>query len=145
MARTKKSATKKPHKKSVNSPPTPFPNTGNERVPPGATKAAADRPRNPGGGAPGSGAGPRHAAGDPGSPNESYEASESNEPLADEAPPDLDSLEEGPPYAGPSGGAVGGTPAQGRSSGGTTHRGISPGSTHRGDSTIGTDPDSGAE
>ncbi|HEV3081303.1 MAG TPA: hypothetical protein VGY66_16095 [Gemmataceae bacterium] len=57
----------------------------------------------------------------------------------------MDSLEEGPPYAGLSGGAVGGTPAQGRSSGGTTHRGISPGSTHRGDSTIGTDPDSGAE
>src|SRR5437667_358743 len=93
MARTKKSGTKKPHKKSINSPAIPFPNTGNEPIPPGATKAAADRPRNPGGGAPGSGAGPRHAADDPGSTNESYEASESNEPLADGRPPELIWLE----------------------------------------------------
>jgi hypothetical protein len=54
-------------------------------------------------------------------------------------------LEEDPPFAGISGGAVGGSPAEGRSSGGTTHRGISSGSSHRGDSTIGTDPDSGSE
>jgi len=46
-------------------------------------------------------------------------------------------LEEGPPYAGISGGAVGGTPAEGRTSGGKTHRGLKPGGVHRGDSTIG--------
>ena len=132
MARAKKSKTH-------------LPNTGNEPIPPGATKAAADRPKNPGGGAPGSGAGPRHAADDPGSTNESYEASESNEPLAEAARDDENPLEEGPPYAGISGGAVGGTPAEGRSTGGTTHRGIRPGGSHRGDSTIGADPDSDTE
>src|SRR5207245_8532683 len=72
MARAKKSKTH-------------LPNTGNEPIPPGATREAADRPRNPGGGAPGSGGGPRHAAADPGSPDESYEATDSNQPLA-EAP-----------------------------------------------------------
>ena len=50
-----------------------------------------------------------------------------------------------PPYAGHSGGAVGGTPAGGRARGGRTHSGLRPGGVHRGDSTIGTDPDSGAE
>jgi hypothetical protein len=45
--------------------------------------------------------------------------------------------EDGVPYSGPSGGAVGGTPAGGRASGGAVHGGITPGSSHRGDSTIG--------
>ena len=58
---------------------------------------------------------------------------------------DRDNEETSPPYAGPSGGAVGGTPAQGRSSGGKVHRGIAPGGVHRGDSTIGTDPNSGTD
>ena len=49
--------------------------------------------------------------------------------------------EEGP-YAGPSGGAVGGTPAEGRAEGGKTGRGIAPGGSKRGDSTIGGDPNS---
>lgn len=44
------------------------------------------------------------------------------------------------PYAGPSGGAVGGTPAQKRVSGGRQGGGIAPGGVHRGDSTIGSDP-----
>jgi hypothetical protein len=133
MARAKKSKTQ-------------FPNTGNEPIPPGATREAADRPRNPGGGAPGSGAGPRHAAADPGSPDESYEATDSNQPLA-EAPvaDEPDPLEEGPPFSGNSGGAVGGTPAQGRSSGGRMKRGIDPGGSHRGDSTVGADPESSAD
>jgi hypothetical protein len=48
--------------------------------------------------------------------------------------------EDEPGYAGPRGGAVGGTPAQGRASGGRVRRGIAPG-THRGDSTVGSDPD----
>src|SRR5688572_13047732 len=54
------------------------PNTGSEEIPPGATRAAADRPMHRGGGAPGSGAGPRHAAGDEGSPEEEYGPAESN-------------------------------------------------------------------
>jgi hypothetical protein len=97
-------------------------------------------------GAPGSGAGSRHAAGDPGSPNEEFGATESNQPLAEESiSEELEPEEKGPPYAGPKGGAVGGTPAEGRSSGGRTGHGIKPGGVHRGDSTIGTDPYSGTE
>jgi hypothetical protein len=46
-------------------------------------------------------------------------------------------VEGGVPYSGPSGGAVGGTPAGGRASGGNVRHGIAPGGTHRGDSTIG--------
>ena len=48
--------------------------------------------------------------------------------------------EGGAPYAGPTGGAVGGTPARGRAKGGATHSGIAPEGTHRGDSTIGSEP-----
>jgi hypothetical protein len=66
-------------------------------------------------------------------------------PALEEEVEEEDALEKGPPYAGISGGAVGGTPAQGRSSGGHSGRGISPHGVHRGDSTIGTDPESGAE
>jgi hypothetical protein len=127
MARRKKSPTLS----------TPMPNTGSEPIPPGATTRAADRPRDPGGGPPGSGAGPRHATNDPESPDESYEATDSNEPLAEPPVDEPDRLESGPPFAGPSGGAVGGAPAEGRSKGGTTHRGFAPGESHRGDSTIG--------
>jgi hypothetical protein len=117
-----------------------------KRIPPGATRKAANEPLNPSGGLPGSGAGPRHAAGDPGSPNESFEATDSNEPIADDSfPEESEPEQQGPPYAGPSGGAVGGTPAEGRSSGGRTGHGIKPGGVHRGDSTIGTDPESGTE
>jgi hypothetical protein len=45
--------------------------------------------------------------------------------------------EGGVPYSGPSGGAVGGTPAGGRASGGHVRHGIRPGGSQRGDSTIG--------
>jgi hypothetical protein len=45
-----------------------------------------------------------------------------------------------PPYAGHSGGAVGGSPAEGRSSGGTIHGGLAPGGVHRGDSIVGSNP-----
>jgi hypothetical protein len=45
-----------------------------------------------------------------------------------------------PPYAGHSGGAVGGSPAEGRSSGGTIHGGLAPGGVHHGDSTVGSNP-----
>src|SRR5262245_15594861 len=43
-------------------------------------------------------------------------------------------------YGGISGGAVGGTPAEGRAKGGHSRRGLAPGP-HRGDSTVGADPD----
>jgi hypothetical protein len=116
------------------------PNAENEPIPPGATAAAADRPIHRGGGAPGSGAGPRHATNDPGSPDETYEAVDSNDPLAEPELDELDALEEGPPYAGISGGAVGGSPAEGRSSGGHVERPIYVENSHRGDSTIGSRP-----
>jgi len=130
------SAKKKPRKKAGR--------PAREDIPPGATRKAFHRPLDPGGGPPGSGAGPRHAAGDPGSDIETTGRGDIDE-NAVLSPEEEDALEKGPPYAGVSGGAVGGTPAQVRSSGGRTHRGIAPGGVHRGDSTIGTDPHSGAE
>ena len=79
-------------------------NEGTEAVPPGATTRAADRTRNPGNkparGAPGSGAGPRHAANDPGSPDESYEATDTNDPLAEPLPDVATPMEKGPPFGG---------------------------------------------
>jgi hypothetical protein len=98
------------------------PNTGNEEIPPGATSRAADRPIHRGGGPPGSGAGPRHAADDPGSPDEEYDAVDSNDPAADGTLIDQDAPleEEEQAYSGPAGGAVGGTPANKRATGGLT-------------------------
>ena len=112
-------------------------------IPPGATEEAFDEPRNPAGGPPGSGAGDRHMAGQTGAElaagpdgptyndfsytGDSEAESEEPEPVA---------------YGGPSGGAVGGTPAGGRATGGTLrgHQGLDPGGVHRGDSTIGAEP-----
>jgi len=128
-----------PRKKTTRTPMAP---TGSEEIPPGATKQAFDRPLNPEGGPPGSGAGPRHAAGDEDSPIEEYGATDTNEPLADD-PRDYTTDEEGPPYAGPSGGAVGGAPAERRATGGRTGRGIAPGRGKRPDTTIGSDPTRG--
>jgi hypothetical protein len=51
-----------------------------------------------------------------------------------------DSEDGGPPYAGHSGGAAGGTPAQGRSSGGRQRHGIRPGGIPASDTTIGQNP-----
>jgi len=116
------------------------PNTGSEEIPPGATTQAADRPLHQGGGAPGSGAGPRHAANDEGTPDETYGAIDSNDPLADGTLGEVPGGEDQGPYAGPSGGAVGGTPAQSRATGGRIGRGIAPGGTRPVDSTIGSDP-----
>jgi len=50
-----------------------------------------------------------------------------------------DDVESDLPFAGRSGGAVGGTPARGRATGGRTGRGLT-GSGGRGDSTIGSKP-----
>src|SRR5262245_19213558 len=122
-------------------------NTGSEEVPPGATTRAADRPLNPPGGGPGSGAGPRHAAGDEGSTEEEYGGVDSNQPAADEsvAPEEETLPEEQDAYGGPSGGAVGGTPAGKRSRGGRIHGGIAPGTAHHPDTSVGVDPDEPAE
>jgi hypothetical protein len=124
------------------------PNAGSEEIPPGATVQAADRPIHRGGGAPGSGAGPRHAADDVGTPDETYTAVDSNDPRADgtlgEYPEGDDENPQGDPdgpYGGSSGGAVGGTPAGGRASGGRIGRGIAPGGDRGVDSTIGSTPD----
>ena len=124
-------------------------------VPPGATRKAFER-EDLGGVTPGSPLGDRHAAGTPGGGTEVGGLGGTN--IAEGSPEnaDLDEAmgtgvtredieEEGPPYAGISGGAVGGTPAEGRSSGGKVHRGLAPEGTHRGDSTIGGDPERGSE
>ncbi len=118
-------------------------NTGSEDIPPGATARAADRPIHRGGGPAGSGAGPRHAADDPGTPDEEYGAVDSNDPRADGTLVDQDAPaeKEVDAYGGFHGGAVGGTPAQGRASGGRTHRGIRPGTDRHPDTTVGVDPD----
>ena len=56
--------------------------------------------------------------------------------------PGADEIGGGPPYAGHSGGAVGGTPAEKRAKGGRIPpgQGIAPRGEHRGDSTVGSDP-----
>jgi len=114
----------------------PVPNTGAEPIPPGARGDAFRRDTDDEH-APGSGGGSRHAADDAGSPNEEYGAVDSNVPAAE--PEHEPEPEERDGYAGISGGAVGGTPAGGRSRGGRIHRGLTPGE-HRGDTTIGSEP-----
>jgi hypothetical protein len=123
------------------------PNTGNEEVPPGATTRAFNRPVHEGGGPPGSGAGPRHAADDPGTPDEEYGAVDSNDPLADGTliDPDEPPEKELDAYGGFSGGAVGGTPARKRATGDQVEHGIRPGTSRPMDTTIGTDPDAPSE
>jgi len=116
---------------------------GPPSVPPGATRNAFDREDN-GGGPAGSSLGDRHAAGDPAGGDSTGGVAGSN--IGDGSPvlepeEDLDAAESQPPYAGHAGGAVGGSPAEGRSSGGTIRGGLAPGATHRGDSTIGSKPE----
>src|SRR5437870_13309159 len=76
-------------------------------VPPGATRKAWERAIDPGGGKPGSGAGPVHAAGDEGSEIETTGPLDTNWTPASPPAEEEDALESGPPYAGISGGAVG--------------------------------------
>jgi hypothetical protein len=90
----------------------PAANTGSEKIPPGARRRAFDRPENDEHG-PGQSAGPRHAADDPGSPDEEYGAVDSNEPLAE---PITDEETDATAFSGRSGGAIGGTPANMRAS-----------------------------
>jgi hypothetical protein len=140
-------AGKRANKRKPQAPPEP--------IPPGATTKASDRTSRPGGPPP-SKPGDPHAAGTPAGGTEVGGLAGTN---IDEGSPRNADLEEAmgtgthPPeaeddaagFGGASGGAVGGTPAGKRTSGGRTHGGIKPGGVHRGDSTIGTDPDSGAE
>jgi hypothetical protein len=90
----------------------PVPNTGAEEIPPGARESAFHRPENDEHG-PGQAAGPRHAADDVGSPDEEYGAVDSNEPLAE---PVTDEETDPAAFSGRAGGAIGGTPANKRSS-----------------------------
>jgi hypothetical protein len=140
-------ARKKPNAK----PPQPR----SQPIPPGATQKASDRTSRPGGPPP-SPLGDPHAAGTPGGGTEVGGLGGTN---IDEGSPRNADLEEAMGsgtqepeaeqasrgYGGPSGGAVGGTPAGKRTSENRRPRGIKPGGVHRGDSTIGTDPASGSE
>ena len=120
-----------------------------DEVPPGAKRKAFDREDN-GGGPPGSPLGDRHAIGDTSGGDETGGLAGSNvgegAPVNDE---DLEQAEEEDrkgPFAGSAGGAVGGTPAEGRASGGHVRGGFSPGSgSSRGDSTVGSGPKSGTK
>ena len=104
-----------------------------EIIPPGATKQAADRDENPRGR-------PRHT------PLDDREATGDDPNTGLVGPFEEDEFDEqdGPPYAGHAGGAVGGTPAEGRASGGETGGGIAPQQgTRNVDSTIGEKPTRG--
>jgi len=116
-----------------------------DNPPAGATRKAFDR-EDLGGGPPGSPLGDRHAAGEPAGGSEVGGLGGSN--IGDGSPvePGTDlAAEEEAPFSGHSGGAVGGTPAGRRSSGGKIHGGIAPGGVHRGDSTIGSKPEGGSK
>ena len=91
-------------------------------IPPGATKKAWERPTEPGGGKPGSGGGPRHAAADELTDDEAEGREETEDTMGSPLPEEEDELEQGPPFSGISGGAVGGTPAEKRAKGGRTKR-----------------------
>lgn len=119
-------------------------------IPPGATKAASDHDLRPGEtpdrvpageeavGTPGGGtevgglAGTNVGDGDP--VNANIDRAMGSDARGD------DSEDGGPPYAGHAGGAVGGSPAEGRSTGGHQHTGIRPGGVPPADTTIGHDP-----
>jgi hypothetical protein len=122
-----------------------------EPTPPGATRRAADHDLRPGE-PPSPDPYDETAAGTPGGGSELGGLAGTNE--GDGAPDDPrlndvlgrgdlapEAEGEAPPFSGPSGGAVGGTPAEGRASGGHMDHGLAPGGGHRGDSTVGSDPD----
>ncbi|MFL5341642.1 MAG: hypothetical protein ACJ8F7_15975 [Gemmataceae bacterium] len=116
-------------------------------VPPGATKRAFNR-ENLGGGPEGSPLGDRHAVEEdeiPGGTEYGGLAGSNvgdGTPLSDEGREHEDQLDQADgPYAGHAGGAVGGSPAEGRATGQHAQGGFSPGSgSSRGDSTVGAKP-----
>jgi hypothetical protein len=95
----------------------------------------------------------RHAAGTPGGGTASGGLAGTNVGNGDPENVDLEDAlgsglrdtsgedEGGPPYSGRAGGAVGGTPAEKRAKGGRRGDRLSPGGPHRGDSTIGSSPE----
>jgi hypothetical protein len=113
-----------------------------------------ERAPNDPAGPPGSGAGDRHAAGAIGGGSAVGGLAGTN--VGDGSPENADidaaagssqfdiaiDADEEDAYSGFSGGAVGGSPAGKRVSGGRATGGIAPGGSHRGDTTIGSDPDS---
>jgi hypothetical protein len=122
-----------------------------EPIPPGATRQASDHDLRPWE-EPSSMSGDEAAAGTPGGGTEVGGLAGSN--FGDGTPQgeelnramgrgDNEPEAEGeqPPFSGIHGGAVGGTPAEGRAAGGHMDHGIAPGGSHPGDSTIGADPD----
>lgn len=127
------------------------PGDGRERIPPGATRRAADRTARPWLPNDHAELDDRHAAGTPAGGTEVGGMAGSND--ADGAPQAADLAEAAatgshPPeaednqaYSGPAGGAVGGTPAGGRARGGRTGGGLRPGGDERPDSTVGAGPD----
>jgi hypothetical protein len=124
------------------------PGAPRQPVPEGATQKAFDRTSRLGG-PPATPAGDRHAQGTPAGGTEVGglggtnidEGSPQNADLEEVMSGDVEEeAEDEGAYGGFSGGAVGGTPAGRRTSGGRTHRGLRPGGVHRGDSTIGSDP-----
>ncbi len=98
-------------------------------------------------------AGDRHAAGTPGGGTASGGLAGTNVGHGDPEDVDLDDAlgsgvldsagedEGGPPYAGGAGGAVGGSPAEKRASGGRRGPHLRPGGAHPGDSTVGAPPE----
>jgi hypothetical protein len=119
-------------------------------TPPGATKAASDHDLRPGEPADRTPSG-EEAVGTPGDGTEVGGLAGTNIDDGDPVFTNLDramgsdargedSEEGGPPYAGHSGGAVGGTPAQRRAAGGHETHGIAPQTGTPSDSTIGHDP-----
>jgi hypothetical protein len=104
-----------------------------EIIPPGATKQAADRDENPRGR-------PRHTPLD----DRKATGDDPNVGLVGPFEDEQFDEENGPPYAGHAGGAVGGTPAEGRASGGEVQPSIAAHiNTRNVDSTVGAEPSSG--
>jgi len=137
MARTRKTASRKAKEKT-------------NPIPPGATKAASDHDLRPGEPPDRTPSG-EEAVGTPGGGTEVGGLAGTN---IDDGDPELanldramgsdargeDSEEGGPPYAGASGGVVGGSPARMRASGGHRRHGIRPEGVPPADRTIGEGP-----
>lgn len=122
-----------------NRSPSPEPIPKPDATPPGATQAAFDRDRDEKhGGPPHTRLVDPHVTGEDENDLPTGLVGGEND-VRDVEGEDL--LENGPPYAGHSGGAVGGTPAERRSRGGKVKGGIAPSSgTRNVDSTIGHNP-----
>ena len=106
-----------------------------DRGEPGSAGGGTNMAGTPGGGLAAGGLGGTNAGG--GAPDDNDLDDAMGAGIYDE---NGDTEDGGPPYAGPSGGAVGGTPAQKRVKGGHLNRGIAPGGDIGDDPTIGRKP-----